>query len=153
MLDAHCSTEDVKVKVHALRDKAITFFEQILHEGLRNLKEDYESCEILSPVMMETLDFLKQSENTELAVREFFACARLRQGMNSSSHPFSPIASKAVRESATALYSSLLWSESTKVFLFQVFYLSSLYCSNENIHVSKINRLMECCDFFCQQDF
>lgn len=95
-------------------------------------------CRTPSPMIMETLEFLRKSVNTEVAVREFAACARMRQGKNGYSHPFSSIASKPVRESAMALYSSLLSSDYTKVYSVDLFELIML-CSIENIFSAKIN--------------
>lgn len=115
LLDAQCSTENGKFKVKALREEAMKLFEEILEEGLESLQEQSERCDMLSPTIMETLEFLKESVNTEAAVQQFAACAGLRHGRNGYSHPFSPIASKAVRDSAMALYSSLLRSDYTKV--------------------------------------
>ena len=76
--------------------------------------------------VMASLEFVKNPKNTEAAVREIVTCATLRRARNASSHPFSPIASNAVRESALALYSSFLTHEFTEV-------LSSYYLNFSHI--------------------
>lgn len=37
LMDAHCSTKNGKLKVQALREEGLNFFEDILEEGLKSL--------------------------------------------------------------------------------------------------------------------
>ena len=85
-------------------------------EVVKNLQEAYEDSNTLDVEVAEKLEFIKNPTNTLAMVREIIASVSLRQARNETSHPFSHIASHAMRESALALYSSLLIHDFTEVF-------------------------------------
>ena len=124
--DGTYSTESDRNKVDSLLGQGVRFFEEIMQEGLKNLQEDYESLNIPNVEVMEALEFMKNPANIEAAGREIVACSLLRKARNQTSHPFSPIASNAVRESALALYSSILTHEVTEVC--SSYSLTFVYC-------------------------